>query len=118
MYSINLPPYRGHRLLASGLTNTIAVDFHAKKRMYFWSDVSKGTITRSDYGGSKKRVIVNTKIKVPDGLAVDWMAGNLYWSDTGTDTIEVSRLDGTHRKVIIRFYLDQPRALALHPAKG
>lgn len=35
----------------------------------------------------------------PDGIAVDWVARNLYWTDTGPDRIEVARLNGTARKV-------------------
>ena len=40
-------------------------------------------------------VIVSSEVKHPDGLAVDWVARNLYWTDTGTDRIEVSRLNGS-----------------------
>ena len=55
--------------------------------------------------------------KHPDGLAVDWVGGNLYWSDNILNTIEVSRLNGTHRKVLLRG-VKEPRALQLYPAKG
>lgn len=54
----------------------------------------------------------------PDGLAVDWVGGNVYWCDKGTDTIEVSRPDGAHRKVLLRDGLSEPRALALLPQRG
>ena len=40
-----------------------------------------------------------TEVEHPDGVAVDWVARNLYWTDTGTDRIEVARLTGTFRKV-------------------
>lgn len=44
----------------------------------------------------------------PDGVAVDWVARNLYWTDTGPDRIEVARLNGTSRKVKIfqNFYVE------------
>ena len=64
------------------------------------------------------REIVTTGIQVPDGLAVDWVAHNLYWSDTHYDHIEVARLDGSQRRVLINSSLDQPRAIALHPHLG
>lgn len=48
-------------------------------------------------------------VEQPDGLAVDWVARNLYWADPGHDTISVSRLDGTHRKILIESGIDEPR---------
>lgn len=49
------------------------------------------------------------------GLAVDWIAKNLYWCDKGSDTIEVSKLDGKFRKILINKDLEEPRAIALDP---
>ena len=46
-------------------------------------------------------VLVSSEVKHLDGVAVDWVAWNLYWTDTGTDRIEVSRLNGMSRKVLI-----------------
>ena len=46
-------------------------------------------------------VLVSSEVKHPNGVAVDWVARNLYWTDTGTDRIEVSRLNGMSRKVLI-----------------
>ena len=67
---------------------------------------------------SDVQVIIDSDIKHPDGVAVDWVARNLYWTDTGTDRIEVSRLNGSSRKVLINDYLDEPRAIALDPTHG
>ena len=46
-----------------------------------------------------------TEVEHPDGVAVDWVARNLYWTDTGTDRIEVARLTGAFRKVKCFFSL-------------
>jgi hypothetical protein len=45
-----------------------------------------------------------TEVEHPDGVAVDWVARNLYWTDTGTDRIEVARLTGAFRKVKCFFF--------------
>ncbi|XP_026681524.1 LOW QUALITY PROTEIN: low-density lipoprotein receptor-related protein 6 [Diaphorina citri] len=58
------------------------------------------------------------EVEHPDGVAVDWVARNLYWTDTGTDRIEVCRLEGTHRKVLVNTDLVEPRAITLSPAHG
>ena len=54
----------------------------------------------------------------PDGIAVDWIARNLYWIDAGTDRIEVSRLDGSSLRVLIAEGLQEPRAIVLDPLNG
>ena len=54
----------------------------------------------------------------PAGLAVDWVAGNLYWCDKERDTIHVSRLDGRYVRALVEEGLDEPRAIRLHPASG
>ena len=59
-------------------------------------------------------VLHSTTVKNPDGLAVDWVAGNLYWCDKFTDTIEVSKLNGRYRKVLLRESLQEPRALEVN----
>ena len=70
------------------------------------------------FSSSDVQVIVSGEVKHPDGVAVDWVARNLYWTDTGTDRIEVSRLNGSSRKVLISEHLDEPRAITLDPTLG
>ena len=65
-----------------------------------------------------EETIVSTEVDNPDGIAVDWVARNVYWTDTGTDRIEVARLNGTSRKVLISENLDEPRAIVLDPMGG
>ena len=65
-----------------------------------------------------EETIVSTEVDNPDGIAVDWVARNVYWTDTGTDRIEVARLNGTSRKVLISEHLDEPRAIVLDPMGG
>lgn len=66
---------------------------------------------------SDTRVIINSNLTSPSGLAVDWVADNLYWVDTSRKVIEVARLDGSSRKRILE-KLDEPRALTVFPKKG
>ena len=98
----------------------------------FWSDVtSRGSALRkaclphlkrtSNSSGTfipsiKSEQLVT--LQNPDGLAVDWVAKNLYWCDKGSDTIEVSDLDGKHRSVLISNGLSEPRAIAVDPLGG
>ncbi len=67
----------------------------------------------------KRTTIVDEGLSNCEGLAVDWMAGNLYWSDEGLLTINVVKLsNSTLRKVLVHENMSHPRALAVHPALG
>ena len=57
-------------------------------------------------------------LPAPDGIAIDWIADNLYWTDADTDKIEVARLDGRYRRVVISSNLHHPRAIVLCPQNG
>lgn len=89
----------------------------ADNRIY-WTDVKVKAITRAFMNGSEVERVVDLGLETPDGLAVDWIAHNLYWSDTGTRRIEVVRLEGGSRKVLIWQDLAEPRCLALDPERG
>lgn len=64
------------------------------------------------------QVLHRTSLSNPDGLAVDWVGGNLYWCDKGRDTIEVSKLNGAYRTVLVNSGLREPRALAVDVRYG
>ena len=68
--------------------------------------------------GVQVLITLINNVSHPDGLAVEWVARNLYWTDTGTDRIEVSRLDGSSRKIVISEDLEEPRAITLYPTLG
>lgn len=58
-------------------------------------------------------------LKMPRGIAVDWVAGNLYWTDSGRDVIEVAQISGgRHRKTLISGMIDEPYAIVVDPPRG
>jgi len=65
-----------------------------------------------------QETIINESPINSDGVAVDWIARNLYWTDQGTKRIEVSRLNGTSRLVLVVDDLEKPRAITLDPVTG
>lgn len=101
-----------------------AIDYHARNDQIFWADNEKGTITSIKRDGTQR----NTLIKFFDqfesstegwlnGIAVDWVAENIYWSVAKQNLIEVSRLNGSSRYVVLS-NVDAPKAIAVDPVAG
>ena len=104
------------------LKSSVSVDYDFQSKMLYWSDVTLKALYRATIfpNGSTGRpeAIMKDSIDTPDGIAVDWIYGNIYWTDTGNDRVEVSRQDGSFRKTIIDTDLDEPRAIAVDPNEG
>lgn len=73
-------------------------------------------ISRAYINGSSVEHIVEFGLEYPEGMAVDWVARNIYWADVAFHRIEVASLDGLFRKVLIWEDLEIPRSLALDPS--
>ncbi len=63
-------------------------------------------------------VVIQYGLATPEGLAVDWIAGNIYWVESNLDQIEVAKLDGTMRTTLLAGDIEHPRAIALDPRYG
>ncbi|KAK6321281.1 hypothetical protein J4Q44_G00082570 [Coregonus suidteri] len=109
-----------YTLLKQGLNNAVALDFDYRQQMIYWTDVTTqgSMIRRMHINGSDVQVLHRTSLSNPDGLAVDWVGGNLYWCDKGRDTIEVSKLTGAYRTVLVNTGLREPRAVAVDVRNG
>ena len=116
--SLDSPDFTSVPLPLGKVKYAIAIDYDPVEDFIYWSDEELHAIKRSHPDGSALMDIVTTEIEHPDGLAIDWLARNLYWTDTGTDRIEVCRLDGTYRRVLINENLGEPRAIAVAPSLG
>ncbi|XP_067627209.1 prolow-density lipoprotein receptor-related protein 1 isoform X1 [Eurosta solidaginis] len=100
------------------------IDYLAADDYLFWGDSERGTISRIKRDGTQRLdilpVMETTDPKQQDwlgGIAVDWIARNIYWSDMKRNLIEVARLDGSHRHVVAS-NVESPKALAVDPVQG
>ncbi|KAJ2950742.1 hypothetical protein O0L34_g9004 [Tuta absoluta] len=118
MISLDTPEQWDVTLLEKNVQNSIAVDFHWEKKLIFYTDVHYDVIKSINMMNmSETKVVVQGKLTTPNGLAVDWIANNIYWTDNDFKVLEVARLDGSSRKTLVND-MNEPRALAVFPAKG
>lgn len=101
------------------IQNAIAVDFHWKNQLIYYTDIDLDVIVSVNmHNFTDYKIIHGKNLTTPDGLAIDWIANNMYWTDIGSQVLEVSKIDGSCRKVLINKSLDEPRSIALFPSKG
>lgn len=73
---------------------------------------------RAFINGSDPQKVVELGLMSPEGVAVDWVALNIYWADPAAHRIEVARLTGTSRRVLIWKNVEEPRSIVLDPSRG
>lgn len=133
-YSINWE-IRGLSLDGNNATQVLApisrvsmatsIDFHAGMDYIYWADSDHGMVTRIKRDGTMRKVVVEQHEAMETipvdwltGLAVDWLAGNMYWSDPKRNVIEVSRLNGSSRYVVVSQDVEKPTGVCVDPEAG
>ncbi|KFD58360.1 hypothetical protein M514_00586 [Trichuris suis] len=103
------------------VSQPITLDYHYSSGKVYWTgrqaDSHGGMVSRSFMNGSGIEVIVDGGIEHPEGLAIDWLAGNVYWSDSGHHVIEMADFMGRWRRIIV-WKNTHPRSLVVHPIVG
>ena len=62
----------------------------------------KPKIERALLDGSERAAIITTKIRWPNGLAIDTKESKLYFGDGFEHTVEWCRFDGSQRTLLIK----------------
>ncbi|XP_010871082.2 low-density lipoprotein receptor isoform X2 [Esox lucius] len=113
---------REYERLIPSLRNVVSLDMDMPGKKIFWSDLHHKKIYSADItqagNSSYHSVVIDSGLEAPEGLAVDWIHGNIYWTDSARRTITVATTDGTRRKTVINEGLDKPRGIVVDPVKN
>nr|XP_022902920.1 low-density lipoprotein receptor-related protein 2 [Onthophagus taurus] len=96
----------------------VALDFDAKDEYIYYSDVLQDVIYRVHRNGSAREIVLPSQNEGVEGLAIDWVAKNLYYIDSRKGTLNVlSTRNVTYRRTLLHD-LKRPRAIVVHPNRG
>uniref|UniRef100_A0A8C4IQK5 Low density lipoprotein receptor a n=1 Tax=Dicentrarchus labrax TaxID=13489 RepID=A0A8C4IQK5_DICLA len=92
------------------LKNVVALDMN----MWCFSLLCSSQMDSAE-DSTHHSTIIGNDIDAPEGIAFDWIHGNLYWTDSIRSTISVVTADGSRRKTLFHQGLSKPRAIVVDP---
>ncbi|OQV13656.1 Low-density lipoprotein receptor-related protein 1 [Hypsibius exemplaris] len=111
-----------HNIIAPGRHSslTVGIDFLEENNttMLFYSDSKRNEILLVDLEAKTEQVVLGG-LRCPEGLALDWVARNLYYVDSENEVLGVCALreQTTYCAKLISDRLESPRAVVVHPGQ-
>ncbi|XP_074601049.1 nidogen-like [Brevipalpus obovatus] len=118
LYRIPTQPDREGELMISFLNKfPVGIDVDCQKNSIFYTDMITKSLDRSSTNGSQSVELIGG-LESPEGVAIDWIARNMYWTDSLERKIYVAKINGSYQRALIKTDLVNPRGLALYPQLG
>ena len=110
------------RVLTSAPKNLKSIDVDIRENKIYWSEINLegGAIWVLDMKSGETEKIVWEDMLIPNSIAVDWNAQNIYWVDSspeGKGTLEVMSLRSRKRSVLKKYeeVSKRPHQIVLDP---
>lgn len=98
--------------------NVVATASEMDTGIIYWYDMHAKKIYRMKKDTSEPEIVIGSGLDLVEGLAIDWVAKNLYWVDSRLKTIEVATINGRNHIVLLSQNISQPRGIVLDPREG
>lgn len=102
------------RLSAQDKPRGIAVDSCGETLYWTNWNTHHPSIESVYFSGYRRRMIIDTQIRMPNAITLDHKAQKLYWSDARLDKIERCDYDGNHRVVLAKVTPQHAFAIAVY----
>ncbi|CAJ0930175.1 unnamed protein product, partial [Mesorhabditis belari] len=107
------------RTFSAMVENAIALAWDSVTDRIFWSDIREKKIFSATRNGTNVSVVIGEGLDITEGIAIDWVARNIYWVDSSLNTIEVASLEKPGaRALLVHENVSQPRGIAVDPLEG
>ena len=108
----------GFPIVVQSYMTAAGIDVDCFRGKLYWTDTTGSAILRGEYEGGKPEIFLGETdgLQFPEGIAIDWLARNVYWADSGKRTINVANLDTKGTKVLFDETLKNPRGVAVDPS--
>ena len=105
---------------SSSLNDAIGVSYDGVDGRVYWSAVKekKQGIFSGHLDGTGVRIEIGDGLVMPEDLAVDYLARNVYFSDSHTKVIGVLKMNTKFWTTIISETVDKPRGITVYPERG
>ncbi|XP_070573980.1 low-density lipoprotein receptor-related protein 6-like [Ptychodera flava] len=108
-----------HILLHEGSDEMkVTLTYDLDDQLVFWKDAYRKQIRKMSLATSEVTTIYDGVSLSRGGMAVDWVANNLYWTDTDYNWIMMCDYNGTYHHTVVKTGLDEPADVAVDPIHG
>ncbi|XP_071843691.1 low-density lipoprotein receptor-like isoform X2 [Apostichopus japonicus] len=97
----------------------MAIDFDPTGGAFFFSEINPQRIVMYLPTTEEEPVVMaDQEVEAVEGVAFDWIYGNLYFTESRRNKVEVLSTKTYHRRVLFDTDLNQPGGIAVDPLHG